>query len=122
LLKKKCYRFRKWFLKTIFRIRKVKNVNPLPDKIIDNLEIIYSPGHTPGHVCYQYKDFIFVGDLFRTYNGKVLLMNDKFVFNKDDSIKSIKNIDWTNIKHICPAHGDVLAITSETISNFNTLS
>ncbi len=90
----------------IMRVKNPGNINPYPEdgKIMD-IEVISTPGHTPGHVCLLYKDVLFIGDLFRTSNGKVSPMRS--FMNWDDSIlkQSIAKMDTYNFKYICPAHG-----------------
>ena len=90
----------------IMRVKKPENVNHYPENgKIGDVEVIPSPGHTPGHVCLLYKDVLFIGDLFRTSNGEVSPMGS--FMNWDDSVlkQSIAKIDNYDFKWICPAHG-----------------
>ena len=96
----------KKLISVIMRVKKPENVNPYPeDGKIENVEVIPTPGHTPGHVCLLYKDILFIGDLFRTSNGKVSPMGS--FMNWDGSVlkQSIAKIDNCDFKWICPAHG-----------------
>jgi glyoxylase-like metal-dependent hydrolase (beta-lactamase superfamily II) len=108
LAKKKRYSLRKWLFKVILHIPKFEQIKPLPKKQIGDIEIIKTPGHTPGHVCYKYQDYMFVGDLINTRGGKIQQMSEKFTMDQPQSLQSIKAIDMSNIKYICPAHGDII--------------
>jgi glyoxylase-like metal-dependent hydrolase (beta-lactamase superfamily II) len=110
LAKRKAYSIRKRFLKIMLKIPKFKNINILQNEYIDDIKIIKTPGHTPGHVCYKYKNYLFVGDLINTRNNQVNLMDLKYTFDSQQSIVSIKNLDLQGIDFICPAHGDVIDV------------
>lgn len=74
------------------------------DEKIGDIQIIPTPGHTPGHVCILYKDILFAGDLVKSKKEKVEPypnMNWDEVILKN-SIKSIAHIPF---KWVCPAHG-----------------
>ena len=91
----------------IMRVKKPQNINPYPeDQKIKDIEVISTPGHTPGHVCLIYNDVLFLGDLFRTSKGKVSPMNS--FMNWDDSVLkgSIAKMDNYDFEWICPAHGE----------------
>jgi glyoxylase-like metal-dependent hydrolase (beta-lactamase superfamily II) len=110
LAKQKHYSFRKTLFKLLLHIPKFKNIQPLPDNQIGEIKIIRTPGHTPGHVCYVYKEYLFAGDLFNTREGQITLMDDKYTYDKSQSINSIKLLDVKNIKYLCPAHGNVIEV------------
>lgn len=96
----------KKYISFFFRTKKPENLRPFPEeKKINGIEIIPTPGHTPGHVCLKYKDFLFVGDLLRTSKGA--LKNMRSSMNWDNYLvkDSIKKIAEHDFKWICPAHG-----------------
>jgi glyoxylase-like metal-dependent hydrolase (beta-lactamase superfamily II) len=95
-------------LKLIFRTPKFDQITSLPENQIGEIQIIKTPGHTPGHVCYKYQEYMFVGDLINTRNNKIQLMNKKFSFDTEQSLSSIKRIDMSSIEYICPAHGNII--------------
>lgn len=102
----------KRFIPLVMKIEKPENVNPYPEEQkLKDIEIISTPGHTPGHVCLLYKDIMFVGDLIMTSKGRIKPMtsfrNLSFL-NWDTSIsrESVKKVDELAFKWICPAHGD----------------
>lgn len=71
---------------------------------IDDIQVIPTPGHTPGHVCILYKDVLFAGDLVKSKKGKIEPYPN---MNWDEALlkKSIKNISSIPFKWVCPAHG-----------------
>ena len=97
----------KRILNYIVKLRKPENINSYPeDGMIGDIKVIYTPGHTMGHVCLLYKDIMFVGDLLRTKNGEII--NGPSFANWNNSIlkESIVKIDEYDFKWICPAHGE----------------
>jgi glyoxylase-like metal-dependent hydrolase (beta-lactamase superfamily II) len=95
-------------LKLILRTPKFVQITPLPENQIGEIQIIKTPGHTPGHVCYKYQEYMFVGDLINTRDDKIQLMSEKFTFNMEQSLSSIKQMDMSGVKYICPAHGNII--------------
>jgi glyoxylase-like metal-dependent hydrolase (beta-lactamase superfamily II) len=88
------------------------NVKSLPEETIDGIKIIKTPGHTPGHVCFKFNEYLFVGDLINTRDNKVNLMNRKYNSNYQQMINSINNLDISGVKYICPAHGNIIEAES----------
>ncbi|AKN33417.1 hydrolase [Clostridium carboxidivorans P7] len=89
----------------LFRVRKPENVYAYNKDIrIGDIEIIATPGHTPGHVCILYKDVLFAGDLVDSRKGQ-LRPYPNMNWNKDELMKSIKSISNISFKWVCPAHG-----------------
>lgn len=83
-----------------------KEISPYPENgIINNLKIIPSPGHTPGHVCILFEDVLFAGDLIRTSSDKIKPMMSIMNWNESLIGESIAKIDELSFKWICPAHG-----------------
>ncbi|HEX3013874.1 MAG TPA: MBL fold metallo-hydrolase [Methanobacterium sp.] len=97
----------KRILNYIIKLKKPKNINSYPeDGIIGDIEVVYTPGHTLGHVCLLYKDIMFVGDLFRTKNGEITMGPSFSNWNNSILKESIFKIDEYDFKWICPAHGE----------------
>lgn len=97
--------------KKLKNIPKVETLKELPEKISD-VTVIKTPGHTPGHVCFLYKDIIFLGDLFRN-EDKIELINSKM--NHDENLirESIPKIFEHNIKWFCPTHGRIFEFSDK---------
>ena len=99
----------KKYLSFIMRAKKPKNIRSYPKEMrIGDIEIIPTPGHTPGHVCLLYKDVLFAGDLFRSSKGQLKPMMSLMNWNESILKDSIKKISDYDFKWICPAHGEPL--------------
>lgn len=44
------------------------------DQHFENIVVIKTPGHTPGHVIFAYKNVLFTGDLFKNKKGSLNIM------------------------------------------------
>jgi glyoxylase-like metal-dependent hydrolase (beta-lactamase superfamily II) len=108
LEKKKRYSVVKGFLKVLLRTKKFQNIKSLPENQIDEIQIIKTPGHTPGHVCYKFNNYLFVGDLIRVVDGKIRQLPKLMTYDNNQLINSIKTLNLTGIEYICPAHGDIV--------------
>jgi glyoxylase-like metal-dependent hydrolase (beta-lactamase superfamily II) len=98
----------------IMRMEKPENITPYSkNQRIGDIEVIPTPGHTPGHVSLLYKDVLLVGDLFKTSKGKISPMNS--FMNWDDEVlaESINKINDYEFKWVCPAHGKPLKINKK---------
>ena len=72
---------------------------------------IAAPGHTPGHTIFQYGEFLFVGDLFKTKNGKPISMGHAMDWDDSEMAKSVGLVLSMDIRWLCPAHGEPLLYT-----------
>lgn len=97
----------------IMRVKKPEKITSYKDPKIENVEIISTPGHTPGHVSFLYKDILFAGDLMRNSDGK-LKKPPKIGNSNNKSIdESIVKLNEYSFKWVCPAHGEPLEIHDE---------
>lgn len=104
----------KKLVSVIMRMEKPENITPYSeDQRIGAIEVIPTPGHTPGHVSLLYKDILLVGDLFKTSKGKIAPMSS--FMNWDDTVlaESINKINDYEFKWVCPAHGQPLKINGK---------
>lgn len=69
------------------------------------VEVIHTPGHSPGHVCFYERETgaLYTGDLI--YKGKIDLYYKST--NPFKYIRSIKKIGKMNVQKIYPAHFDL---------------
>jgi glyoxylase-like metal-dependent hydrolase (beta-lactamase superfamily II) len=77
--------------------------------IIDKLKIIFTYGHSPGHISLLLEDcntFI-AGDAVMIENNKFINQSDDLVFNRKDYLESIKIIKGLNINKIICYHGGI---------------
>ncbi len=73
---------------------------------IGNVEIIPSPGHTPGHVCAHVDDVLIAGDLVTTRNGKLKPSPGFLTYDKAALKRSLREVGSLRFDWICPAHGE----------------
>ena len=91
-----------WFI----RAKKPREINPYPlERKLNGVKIIPTPGHTPGHVCLLYNDFLFVGDLIKTSNDGIKPLASFMNWNQSSLINSINEMNNYSFKWVCPAHG-----------------
>ncbi len=94
----------------LMRVKKPEKIKSYNDQKIDDIEIIPTPGHTPGHVSFLYKDILFAGDLVRNSNG-VLKKLPKMGNSDEKSLnESILKMSKYSFKWVCPAHGEPLEV------------
>ncbi len=99
------------------------------DRLLDDLEIIWTPGHSFGHTCIfnTKKKYLFSGDHILSritpHIGNFLIPNslkeeyEKYDFNNilEHYLNSLDRIDKLNTKIIFPAHQDVIYNSHERI-------
>ncbi|HYF84239.1 MAG TPA: MBL fold metallo-hydrolase [Clostridia bacterium] len=99
------YGFKK-YLKYFFKVKKPKDINPYkPEQKINGIDVIPTPGHTPGHVCLLYDDILFAGDLLENKKGKLIPYPPPWNWDDSMMLESITKISQTPYKLVCPAHG-----------------
>jgi len=81
-----------------------------------NIKAIYSPGHSPGSVCYFIENILFSGDvLFYRTVGRTDVQNS----SREDQIKSVRRL-YTLLSDktkVYPGHGQFTDIGSEKVEN-----
>lgn len=96
-------------------IRELKHGDrlPLSDR---NIEVIHTPGHTPGSVCYKVDSLLYTGDtLFKSSVGRWdFPLGDENAL-RDSIISLIRNHDASVT--VCPGHGPRTTIGEERESN-----
>ncbi|MFC2084148.1 MBL fold metallo-hydrolase [Bacteroidota bacterium] len=81
-----------------------------------NITLIYSPGHSPGSICYHIDNILFSGDvLFYRSVGRTDVQNS----NKEDQIKSVRRLykELSDSTKVYPGHGRFTNIGSEKYQN-----
>lgn len=99
-----------WFIK----VKTPEKIDAyVENKKIQGIEIIKTPGHTPGHVSLLYKDILFAGDLVRSSNGQLHPMHS--IMNWDGKIlkESINKLEQFSFTWVCPAHGKPVKIDNQ---------
>ena len=89
-----------------------ENSIPFGDK---EISVLYTPGHTPGSVCYIFENLLFSGDLlFKNSIGNYSFEGGN-IFHLLHSLKTVKNlaVDYT----VLPGHGTKTTIFEEKSNN-----
>lgn len=94
----------KRYLKFIIRVAQPKRIKPLPDSI-SGIKVIPAPGHTPGHVCFLFRDILFVGDLLVSKRGILRIYPPAWNWDNGLMLQSVQKIADYPFKWICPSHG-----------------
>lgn len=97
----------KKYLKYVFRTEKPKNIKPLSsDQRINDIEVIPTPGHTPGHLCFLHKDVFFAGDLLENKKGSLIPYPKGWNWNNAIMMQSVSKVSRIPFKLVCPGHGE----------------
>ncbi|RIV26668.1 MBL fold metallo-hydrolase [Alicyclobacillaceae bacterium I2511] len=75
-------------------------------KQIGGLEVIPTPGHTPGHVSLLFGDVLLAGDLVQTKKGLLRLAPGLFTWDKETLRRSLRKVGKLQFHWVCPAHGE----------------
>ena len=104
----------KRLISVVMPIKKPGKITPYPrNQRIDDIRVISTPGHTPGHVSLLYKDVLLVGDLLKTSRGKIVPMSSFMNWDNKVLKESVYKINNYDIQWICPAHGEPLKINNK---------
>jgi len=85
------------------------------------VRVIHAPGHTPGHTVFQYRNVLFIGDLFQEVRGKLDLLPRFLIWDQEEAKRSISIIKELQYDWICPSHGMPIkrgAVTEEFLENY----
>ena len=76
----------------------------------DNIKVISTPGHTPGHVCLYIKDeeLLIAGNLLNIQLNLLELTNKGLNFNNDTYLDSVKKVSRLPISKVISYHGGML--------------
>lgn len=74
------------------------------------IEVIYTPGHTPGHICLYLKRsrLLIAGDALNADKGQLLGPSPKFSHDMDMAIGSVKKLASRDIAQIICFHGGLV--------------
>lgn len=98
-------------LKAGFDNRRIKIDRELKDgdffQICGGIEIIHTPGHTPGHICIYIKDdkVLITGDALNLEDGKLVGANPRYSDNMMKANESIKKLYSYDIETVVTYHG-----------------
>jgi len=69
-----------------------------------DITVIHTPGHTPGHSCFIFEDFLFAGDLFRLPKLRLKPYKMRTNWNAKELERFIRGKIAMPFKWVCPAH------------------
>ena len=82
-----------------------EQLKELPDDQIWGVEIVPTPGHTPGHTCYLFDEVLFAGDLLNSRGGKVKKSQPLMTWDMKQMDESVALINQHYFEWVCPGHG-----------------
>ena len=104
----------KRFLSMLIRTEIPANLQVYPPEgKLGEFEVLPAPGHTPGHVCFRYKDILFAGDLLQLKKGEIHPLSDFWNWNSRLLKESYEILRKEDFSLICPAHGQTPLKRSE---------
>ena len=86
------------------------------DVILDDFEVITTPGHTEGHVCFFYRPAraLFAGDALAIIDRRIRFMARPVTPDLDAARLSVEKCLTLNPQLICPGHREPLTVGVET--------
>jgi glyoxylase-like metal-dependent hydrolase (beta-lactamase superfamily II) len=76
-----------------------------PGQRIGEVEVIPTPGHTPGHVSFRFRDTLFAGDLVTTRRGRLHPAPGILTVDQNALAESLRRVGQLKFDWVCPAHG-----------------
>ncbi len=70
------------------------------------IEVIPTPGHTPGHVCFLFDGVLFAGDLIENKKKGLIPYPVSWDWNYDVLLESVKKVALRDFQWLCPSHGN----------------
>jgi glyoxylase-like metal-dependent hydrolase (beta-lactamase superfamily II) len=90
----------------LMRVPSPSNLIPFEENaVLDGIHVIPTPGHTPGHVCFLFKDVLFAGDLLENKKRALMPFPAPWDWDYQIMLESIQKISAYPFTWICPAHG-----------------
>jgi len=83
-----------------------KEVKKITGNTIGEFTVIPTPGHTPGHTAYRFRDVLFLGDLVRGGKGRPAMSPGIMEWDKNVLVASVKALPTDGARWFCPGHGE----------------
>ncbi|GEP66268.1 MBL fold metallo-hydrolase [Clostridium beijerinckii] len=92
--------------------RVVKDEENIP--YCGGIEVIYTPGHTPGHICLYLRKYkaLVTGDAMNVVNNELIGPNPEYTFDMKQAIESLKKLTKYDIETVICYHGGVFTKSS----------
>ncbi len=96
----------KRYIGKLMRVSVPQNLQPFDSNAsINGIQVIPTPGHTPGHVCFLYKDVLFAGDLLENKKRALVPYPAPWDWDYKMMLQSVEAIAAYPFTWVCPAHG-----------------
>ena len=85
------------------------------DVVLNDFDVITTPGHTEGHVCYFYRPAraLFAGDALAVIDGRIRFMARPVTPDVESARASLEKCLAVNPQLICPGHREPLTVGVE---------
>ncbi|MDR0312750.1 MAG: MBL fold metallo-hydrolase [Treponema sp.] len=79
-------------------------LSSLENAEFDDIVVLHTPGHTPGHSCFLFQGFLFSGDLFRLPHLRLIPSRKRMNWNTEALMESLRRTIALPFEWVCPAH------------------
>jgi glyoxylase-like metal-dependent hydrolase (beta-lactamase superfamily II) len=112
----------KKYISHIMKYEKPSDILPFDmEKLPGGLQIIETPGHTPGHVCFIYDGVLFAGDILMKMRGKLTKSRSIMTWNMEQVNSSLEKLLKYDFRYICPAHSEPMEVDQKLIDSIKRL-
>ncbi|MBK4216636.1 MBL fold metallo-hydrolase [Paracoccus caeni] len=91
------------------------------DQVIEtpewSLRALHTPGHSGGHLCFQWQDNIFCGDIVMAWSSTIISPPDG---DLADYLRSLSRLDQIGATRLLPAHGAAIDTPATRIAELAT--
>lgn len=96
----------KKYVGKLMRVPVPQSLEPFDNNaVINGIRVIPTPGHTPGHACFLYKDVLFAGDLLENKKRALMPYPAPWDWDYQVMLESIAAVSAYPFTLVCPAHG-----------------
>ncbi len=105
-MKEKCDTYKRVFAKNRVDINTRLEDGEIIE-IVGGIETIFTPGHTPGHTCYYFKEskILISGDMLFIKDGELIIAPESINYDNIEIVKSVKKLLKFDIETIVTYHG-----------------
>ncbi len=89
----------------IMRAEAPSNIQIFSDDELFGIQLLPSPGHTPGHTSFLFDGVLLAGDVVSTKKGEIVAPPAMMTADMDQNMKSVKLLAKATFEWVCPAHG-----------------
>ena len=90
-------------------------------QILGGLQVIFTPGHTPGHISLfcPSQGILFAGDSMRSNGEKLIPSEGLNTWNEEIALDSVRKQSELGARIVCVGHGPVVYEADEKFPNLN---